>query len=153
MSNTLIIHNSTGRILRTYVGTYASPTDLTDTASGELYVEETSPVLIDPGAYKMNFSGGVYTRAARPLLSTVATWNKTSITANGTDSATLSGLPNPTTIVIDLPAGSTIDSSITLTYTITDGSFTLTANAPGTYTIHAYDPFPYQTYSQTITAT
>lgn len=107
----------------------------------------------DPTYYKIHWTGSAWQMTTRALLSTVATWNKTSITANGVDSCTLSGLPNPTTVTIELPLTSVISAATVLTYTITDGSFTLSTNDPGTYTVRVLNKFPYAPYSQVITAT
>jgi hypothetical protein len=53
-----------------------------------------------------------------------ADFDKLTVTANGTDTATLSTLPNPCTVYVDEVA--TI---------VTDGSFEFTADAVGTYSI------------------
>jgi hypothetical protein len=83
----------------------------------------------------------------RPTLS--LTWNKTTITADGSDSATVaSGIPNPTNYRIIVPAGIQSISD----GTITTGTLTFTADLSGIYTI-ILDSFPYQTYKQNITAT
>lgn len=76
-----------------------------------------------------------------------ATWDVTTITANGSSTATLETLPNPTTIVITVPVGvnSVADQNIT------DGSFEMTTNVTGVYTITA-TAFPYKTQSWEITA-
>jgi len=77
----------------------------------------------------------------RPLLSSAATFNKTTITADGSDSAVLGpNLPNPTTVqAVGLPAGG---ESAALT-TITDGSLTIKSTVPGLiqFKLRA---FPYQ---------
>jgi hypothetical protein len=125
-----------------------------NTGTTEDNVEITIPSGdFDPTYYKIHWTGSAWQMVARSALSTVASWNKTSITANGTDSCTLSGLPNPTTVVIELPLSTKLAANTTLSYTITDGSFTFKTNDPGTYTIRALNRFPYAPYSQQITAT
>jgi hypothetical protein len=86
----------------------------------------------------------------RPLLTTVATWNKTVFSANGTDQATLgSGLPNPTTISITPPAGKGIPAIAD--QIVTAGSFAFTTTVMGDYIVIA-KAFPYQDYTVTIKA-
>jgi hypothetical protein len=80
--------------------------------------------------------------AARPTFS--GSLDKTAISANGTDAATLSGLPNPTTVTLTGPQGRN-------TYTVTDGSFALTTAWPGAYRIDI-DPFPQLPASFTVNA-
>jgi hypothetical protein len=86
----------------------------------------------------------------RPLLTTVATWNKTTITANGTDSATLgAGLPNPTTVIINIvtaEGAEPVDN-----FTVTDGSLVFKSNIIGEYSILA-QTISYKDYLVTITA-
>jgi len=69
-----------------------------------------------------------------PILSTVASWDKTDILDNSIDTATLSGLPNPSSVVI-----SPLDS--TLAYftddDVTDGSATITTPVEGVFEITA----------------
>jgi len=88
------------------------------------------------------------TPTTRPLFSTVVTWDSTTLTADNTDTVTLSGLPNPSGYNITVPEG----AQIILPGTITDGSLTLKTNTSGLYTV-IIDSYPYQLYSQVITAT
>jgi hypothetical protein len=53
-----------------------------------------------------------------------ATWSKTTITANGVDTAVLSGLPDPCTVMIDGEA-----------HEVTGGSLEFAASSPGVYRI------------------
>lgn len=97
----------------------------------------TVPEFVDP---KTNYVlSGVVT--PRPLFSSVATFNKTTITADGTDSAVLGpSLPNPTTVqAISSPSGG---ESTSLT-TITDGSLTIKSSIQGFIRI-SLKAFPYQ---------
>lgn len=90
--------------------------------------------------FKTNYVlSGVIT--SRPLFSSVAMFNKTTITADGSDSAVLGpNLPNPTTVqAIGLPAGG---ESTSLT-TITDGSLTVKSSVPG-FIQFKLRAFPYQ---------
>lgn len=84
---------------------------------------------------------------ARPSLT--ATWNKTTITANGTDTATLgSSLPNPTIVTVDVPTGAVLPDP----EEVTAGSFSLATTISGDYTVRIYPPFPYMSITQVITA-
>ena len=86
--------------------------------------------------------GGVLT--ARPPLS--CTLDKATITANGLDTATLSGIP----------AGSSVrvtDSNGTTDYTVNDGTMEVTADDPGAITITVTPAFPYKPLTITVTAT
>lgn len=87
------------------------------------------------------------TPTTRPLLSSIATWDSTTLTADNIDTVILSGLPNPSNYSIQTPLGvSPITSG-----TITDGTLEFKTDFTGTYTI-VIDSFPYQLYSQNITA-
>jgi len=69
-----------------------------------------------------------------PRLEAPISIDKTSIIADGIDTAILTGLPNPTKIVVG-------DNLFTVI--VEDGSLELTFDLPGTYQIHV-DPFPFQ---------
>jgi len=78
-----------------------------------------------------------------------STWSTTTITANGVSSASISSLPNPTTIHFDsFPAA--IDSIPDQVET--SGSFALTTTYPGNYTVRLI-AFPNADLTTTITAT
>lgn len=68
-------------------------------------------------------------------------WDKTSIIANGVDTAVLSGLPNPTTVVVSRNK-----------FTVTDGSFELSAEDVGDYRVFV-DSFRHVPEEFTISAT
>lgn len=90
-------------------------------------------------------------KTSRPLFTTVGSWNRTNIVANGSNVATFGNtLPNPTQILVIVPAnkGLPIPGQINET----SGSFSLTTTIPGTYTV-VFDAFPYKQLSTTITAT
>lgn len=93
-------------------------------------------------------SAGVIT--ARPALT--ATWNKTTITANGVDQATFgSGLPNPTSVMLTtVPDGAHLPEE---PEEVTTGTFTFATPISGAYTIIVTPPFPYIPVTQEIVAT
>lgn len=81
-------------------------------------------------------SGGVLT--VRPAFG--GTFDTTAIAADGADAATITGLPNPTRVLINgVPE------------TVTDGEIVFTTEEPGAYLI-AIDPFPSAPISVEITA-
>lgn len=92
---------------------------------------------------------GTKTPTARPALSTVATWNTTSITANGSSTATLgSGLPTGTVVrFLDVPPELTRPNDVT----VTGGVFDLTTTVRGTFQV-VVTAFPYLETTTTITA-
>lgn len=69
-----------------------------------------------------------------------ATWNKTIITADGVDTAVLSGLPNPCTVKFD-----------GVSYIVTDGMFELASTTIGNYQV-AIDEVEYLAESWEIEA-
>lgn len=69
--------------------------------------------------------------ADRPDLIVIVQDEKTTLQADGIDSITLTGLPNPCDIIIDDP-----DPDVeTQTITVTGGGFIFTADDPGVYTV------------------
>ncbi|MFV3131961.1 hypothetical protein [Niveispirillum sp. KHB5.9] len=74
----------------------------------------------------------------RPIL---PQFDKTSILADGTDIATLSGLPDPCTVLVNGEE-----------HTITGGTLELDADYPGTWRVEIRH-FPYRDFVQEITAT
>lgn len=85
----------------------------------------------------------------RPLFSTVATFDKTTIDADGTDSATLGpSLPNPTQIsCLQVPVGG---GTVELTE-ITDGKIVIKSSLPGLIYFNL-QAFPYQQQLFTVIA-
>lgn len=136
-----IIHDTVGKILRT--GSCPDTMLSIQAGLGETVIEGLAN---DATQY---VSAGVIT--SRPLLTTVATWDVTTIVANGTAKATLGAtLPNPTKVSITPPPNSGIASIAD--QTIIDGAFTLATTVAGAYTVTA-TAFPYQDYTVTINAT
>lgn len=85
---------------------------------------------------------------SRPAMS--ASWNKTTITADGVDTATFgSGIPSGTKVdCISFPQTVTPPSQ----ETITTGSFSFAADVVGEYVIQISPPLPYHPVVTTITA-
>ncbi len=136
-----VYNTTTGEILRT--GQVPDDMLTIQAQTGETVVE----AIANPATEY--YSAGVKT--ARPLLTTVATWDVTSIIANGTFKATLGAtLPNPTTVSVKPPANSGI--AAIADQTVTDGTFTLATTVAGAYVVTA-KAFPYQDYTVTINAT
>lgn len=122
----------TGRLLRVATATGSDHANaMLDT--GEDWIEITDRV--SPDDYYV--SAGVLTAKT----SLTATWNKTAIDADGVDEAVLSTLPNPTTVVVD-----------TTKFTVTDGSFELSAEDPGDYRV-LVDSYKHHREEFTISAT
>jgi hypothetical protein len=93
------------------------------------------------------------TRTTRPLFTTSNSWNATTITANGTSTATFgSSLPNPTSVVVEYTNTISSSQQVLQSLDTTDGSFSLNTTLAGTYLV-SFTAFPYQKYSQIITAT
>lgn len=88
-------------------------------------------------------------KTARPEFSTVVSWNTLEITADGVSSATMSGLPNPTTILVTVPQNLGLD--IPGEFVETSGSFTLTTTVVGTYDVFI-EAFPFKTTVYSVVA-
>lgn len=88
-------------------------------------------------------------KTERPEFTSVGSWNKLAIMANGVDDATFTGLPNPTTIGITVPAGLGLD--IPGDIIETSGSFSLVTSVPGTYYV-VFESFPYKQGQYTVEA-
>lgn len=73
----------------------------------------------------------------RPILA----FDKTTILADDQDKATLTGLPDPCTVLVD-------DTP----YEVTGGTLEITSDMPATYEIEIEDPFPAQHFKATIHA-
>lgn len=74
------------------------------------------------------------------------TIDKTSIAANGADTATLSGIPVGASVRVT-------DGNGTTDYTVNDGVLEITADAPGTITATVTAAFPYKPLTVTVNAT
>lgn len=68
-------------------------------------------------------------------------FDKTEIIADGQDSATLTNLPDPCTVLVDGDA-----------HEITGGRIEMVTTMPGVYVIEIEDPFPYQPFRAEVTA-
>ena len=81
------------------------------------------------------------TAVERPELTSVASWDKTTFTADGTDSATITGLPECVVAIVNLddPYYPTFNDEIT------DGDLSLSTLTEGTYQV-TIDCFPYKKY-------
>jgi hypothetical protein len=84
-------------------------------------------------------SGSPVMLAERPMVAIAV--DRTEITADGVDTASITGLPDPCTLLIDgVPV------------TVDGGRLELTADMPATYSI-VFDQFPAMSWSVEITAT
>lgn len=92
--------------------------------------------IIEGNIYYYDLANSIILRPTNP-----ATIDKTILTANGVDQATISNLPTPTVVKVNGD-----------TYTVTDGTFEFTIDLPGTYPI-IVDSFPYLTKEFEVTAT
>jgi hypothetical protein len=81
---------------------------------------------------------------ARPA--TTCTLDKSTITADGIDTATLSSIPVGATVAVTDGNGITI-------YTVNDGTLEITADDPGTIKATVTPAFPYKPLTLTVTAT
>lgn len=140
MKQYVVYVTASGEVLRT--GNCLDDDLALQAGTGETAVQDTAN---DATEY---YPSGVKT--TRPLITSVATWDTTSITANGTAKATLgSSLPNPSTVFITPPAG--LGLPAVAPQTVTDGTFRLSTTVPGAYTV-TVRAFPYQDYTVTINA-
>lgn len=98
----------------------------------------------DPLSQYVVMTGNEVQAIPRPLL--VVKASKTALIANGTDTITLSGLPNPCTIVKDL--GEPEEEAIT----VEGGGFVFSADDPGLYRFRI-ERFPFLPLDLEFTAT
>lgn len=91
----------------------------------------------DPNAFYYDENANEFVERA------VLSFDKTEINADDTDTATLDGLPDPCTVLID-------DEE----YEVSGGKLELTADVPATYQVHVRDrdAFPAQELKAEITA-
>ena len=88
--------------------------------------------------------------AEKPLLTTVATWDKTTLDADGVDAATLgTGLPNPTSIYISITTAE--GAELITPFDATTGSLVIKSNVVGVYQVTAMAE-GYKPYVTAITA-
>ena len=83
--------------------------------------------------------------APAPRPASTATIDKTAISANGADAATLSGLPNSSKVIVINP-----DASISRS-PVAAGAFVLTATATGLYRLYV-DAFPTKDFQVAVMA-
>ncbi len=114
----------------------------------DVYTEHYFTEITNPDEEIINYyiDSGVLTE--RPEW-TFSTWSKTTIDADGVDSATITGLLNPSIISIDVIEGVGIIATDDIE--VTDGSFTLKSNQPGTFSI-TINHFPYKPFTTIIEA-
>lgn len=108
-----VVYNGAGRILRFGI----APDEMIEmqAQAGELVITVPQGVR-DDTHYVLD--GEAVPRVALPA------FNKTSITANGVDAAIVTGLPNPTQVIIR--RGTEVQSA-----TVTDGVLEIASEAPG----------------------
>lgn len=136
----IIYKTSTGIILRTG----ECPDDMlgSQALTGETAIEGEAN---DETQY---ISGGAVT--VRPDITFVASWNKTTVSANGVDTATFGpGLPNPTSVSVQVPNGATTPTD----EIVTGGTFSFATPIAGEYVVTVVPPLPHMPYSQLIIAT
>ena len=133
----VIIYDSTGRILKHISGT--EEIVLMQILPGDLY----KLVEADPETYYIANVGVTDDLTLRPKLTSVASWNRTSIIANGTETAVMTGLPTDTECWVRTPDGA-VDQSATVT-----GTVDISCTFESEFTFHA-DIFPYLIYEQKI---
>jgi hypothetical protein len=127
--------------MRTYVsydesGRIIGISRLTD----ESFAIQTKTLIVAPDGYR-ELLHYVENGSLVPRATLNATWSKTTIAANGTDAAVLSGLPDPCTVMIDGEP-----------HEITGGSLEFAASSPGVYRI-SIDEVQYLPEQWEITAT
>lgn len=141
MTDIYSIYNATGLIVKK-LQTLDVDLANANVESGEFILNSD----LDPETQYITGVGTTNTITTRPLLSTIVSWNTTTITANNSSTATLSGIPVGSNYNITVPTGVTsIPPGTTTT------SLNFKTDFPGLYTVEI-DSFPYQLYSQTITA-
>lgn len=137
----IIYTTSTGEIRN-----YIEQDDISDAPTGPAGTS-TMEVTVGLAASLYYVPSGVLT--ARPYLSSVATWDSTTLTANGVDTVTLgSGLPATTTYTITPLSDNGVD---VVTGSVTDGSLTITTDAVGPFKVELDGIFPYLTDVEVIT--
>lgn len=128
---TYAVYDANGKILRSGMTSQPLPS-----TPGESVVYDIGSEADDSSHYIVNDT-------PVPLAAQPAVLDKTSIIADGVDAATLSGLPNPSTVTLLNDYTETI---------VTDGTLVFTADVPGKYRLKV-DAFPYLDTEFTIDAT
>lgn len=127
-----LVHNGEGRILHSGVAPDEDGALLQIEGPDE-YLLLTDEVEVDGDLYRI-VAGEI---VERPTLA----FDKTTILADGEDKATLTGLPDPCTVLVDGTP-----------YEVTGGTLQVTSDMPATYEIEIEDPFPAQYFKATIHA-
>lgn len=131
---------TTGRILRAGGCQEDTFDDQADPMENEGVVVSPSDEVSETTHY-VDLSGPEPEVVERPVL----TFDKYEIVANGIDTATMTGLPSPVTVIVDEEE----DDG----YVVTGGVLEVDALVPATYTILIDDPFPAQSFEGEIVAT
>lgn len=137
MSANIVYRRSNGEIVG-MPGPSARPMDDSDVAPEFAVITDGAD---DANTHDHYISAGVVT--ARPA--SPCTIDKTSITANGLDTATISSIPVGTTALVT-------DANGTVAYTVNDGTLEITADEPGQIAITVAAPFPAKALTVTVTA-
>lgn len=116
MRKSFIVFNDQGEILRT--GSCPGSMFAIQSEAGENITEGSADDVIQ----YIDTSLGIPSIANKPALG--ASIDKTEIVANGTDLATITGLPDNTTVTVD-----------NTTYEVTDGELEFSSDVPGTFEI------------------
>lgn len=106
----------------------------------------------DADIHYVNLDGPEPVFMERPFLTDVASWNKTSISADGVDEATFGpGIPMNTIVRVH-PNQLAYQEGIPadMTVMVDDGTFEFSATVPGNYFVVIENPFPYRTMTQEI---
>jgi hypothetical protein len=133
---------STGQILR---GGQCDPSLLAEQPQNPAEGAMTPSQKVYPRDWYIDVTQLPPVETARPAFT--GTIDKTSLTSNGTDACTLSGLPNPATITVIGPSGQSQQTATT----VTTGSFKFTTTASGKYSLYV-SAFPMKDYNVTIWA-
>lgn len=111
MTDIYSIYTSTGFVIRK-LQTLDVDLANANVESGEFILNSD----LDPLTQYITGVGTTNTITTRPLLSTIASWNKTTVIANNSDTATLSSIPSGSSYSITVPFGvAPIPSGITTT--------------------------------------
>ena len=140
--NYTVYDTTTGRIYRTGSTESEEQANIQATEANEVVALEQADEATE------YYTGNPMEKTTRPLFTTSNSWNKTTFTANGTDSAVFgSSLPNPTYVTIIGPPG------VPNVYeeTNTDTTLTIKSTFKGEYEV-TIKGFPYQDYTTTLTA-
>jgi hypothetical protein len=100
-----------------------------------------------PETHYVTTLGDTVISATRPELIVATVDDKTTLIADGVDSITLTGLPDPCDIIIDDP-DPTVETTVT---EVTGGGFIFTAADPGVYTVEVRR-WPFLPFSIEFTA-